>query len=111
MFTVAHMFEEVWGSFWISQVLGLGWFLIVNWFLLWIPVLFLYYILQDKKWAYYLGILYAAFMTLNGAGHITLTIVTGRYFGFAAGAISGIALTILGPLEMYLLFKKIQSKP
>ena len=34
MFTVAHMFEEAWGGFWISHALGLGWFLLVNWLLL-----------------------------------------------------------------------------
>ena len=110
IFTVAHQFEEVWGRFWICNTLGLGWFLLVNWFLLCIPVTFFYFILLEKRWAYWGGIVYAAFMTLNGAGHITLTLVTGRYFDFAAGAISGIALIITGPILFYQLIKEIKRK-
>jgi hypothetical protein len=110
LFTVAHMFEEAWGGFWISKVLGLGWFLAGNWLLLCIPFTFLYFILLEKRWAYYASVLYGAFMTLNGAGHIILTLVTGRYFDYAAGAVSGIALIIVGPVLTYLLVKRIRNR-
>lgn len=72
-------------------------------------MIFFYFILHERRWAYYLGIFYAAFMTLNGAGHITLTLITGRYFDFAAGAISGVALIILGPIVIYLLANKLKA--
>jgi len=107
MFTVAHMFEEAWGGFWISHALGLGWFLLVNWLLLCIPAVFFYFILMDRRWAYYAGMLYGGFMALNGAGHIVLTLVTGRYPDFA-GSISGIALVITGPIVVWLLVKQVR---
>ena len=110
LFTVGHQFEEAWGGFWISKVMGLGWFLAGNWLLLCIPFTFFYFFLREKRWAYYAGVLYGAFMTLNGAGHIILTLVTGRYFDYAAGAASGVALIILGPILTYLLIKQIREK-
>jgi hypothetical protein len=110
LFTVAHMFEEAWGRFWISQVLGLGWFLALNWLLLCIPFTFFFFILLEKRWAYYAGMLYGAFMTINGAGHIILTLATGRYFDYAAGAASGVALITLGPILTCLLIKRIKEK-
>ncbi len=109
LFTVGHMFEEEWGRFWIANALGLGWFLLVNWLLLWIPVTIFFFILMEKRWAYYLGIVYAVFMTFNGAGHITLTLVTGKYFDFAAGAVSGVGLVVLGPIVTYLLLRMVKK--
>jgi len=109
LFTVGHMFEEAWGRFWIANSLGLGWFLLINWLLLCIPVAIFFFILMDKRWAYYTGIVYALFMTFNGAGHILLTLVTGRYFDFAAGAVSGIGLVILGPIVTYLLIRIVRK--
>ena len=110
LFTVAHQFEEAWGGFWISKVLGLGWFLAINWLLLCIPFTILYFILLEKRWAYYTGAIYGVFMTLNGAGHIILALVSGKYFDFAAGAVSGAALIIAGPILTYLLIKRARSR-
>jgi hypothetical protein len=94
---VAHVFEEVWGRFWLMDaVYGLGWFLVVNWVLLCIPVVFFYFVMQAKRWAYYLSMIYAGVMIVNGIGHNVATIVTGRYFGGFAGGFSGIALVLIG---------------
>jgi hypothetical protein len=101
---VAHVFEEVWGRFWLMEaVYGLGWFLVANWALFCIPVVIFYFILQEKRWAYGLGMVYAGVMTLNGLGHNAATLLTGRYFGGFAGGYTGIAFLILGPLLIHFL--------
>ena len=103
---VAHVFEEVWARFWPMQaVYGLGWFLVANWVLFCIPVVAFCFILQKKRWAYYLGVIYAGVMILNGLGHNVATILTGRYFGGFAGGYTGIAFLIVGPLLIQFLRK------
>jgi len=104
--TIAHIFEEVWGNFWlIDDLFGLGWFLVINWLLLCIPFVILVFILIGKRWAYYVGVLYAGLMVLNGIGHIALTMVTGNYFGGYAGGYTGIGLAIIGIPLAYTLWK------
>jgi len=101
---VAHVFEEVWGRFWLMEaVYGLGWFLVANWALFCIPVVVFYFILQEKRWAYSLGMVYAGVMMLNGLGHNAATLLTGRYFGGFAGGYTGVAFLILGPLLIHSL--------
>ena len=74
---IAHVFEEVWGRFWLmSAVFGVGWFLVINWVLLGIPLVLLYFIIREKRWAYYLSILYGVIMIANGFGHNMATILT-----------------------------------
>lgn len=103
---VAHVFEEAWGRFWmIDAIFGLGWFLATNWALFCIPVVVFYFILQKKRWAYYMGMIYAGVMVLNGVGHNVATIVTGRYGGDFAGGYTGIGLLIIGPPLIYYLRK------
>lgn len=100
---VAHVFEETWGGFWIVRKTGLPAFLAINWLLFSIPVAILYFILDRKRWAFQLGILYAGFMGLQGIGHNVATIVTGRYFGGFAGGFSGVVmLLVAGPLIHHL---------
>ena len=107
---VAHVFEEVWGRFWLMDaVYGLGWFLVVNWVLLCIPVVFFYFVMQAKRWAYYLSMIYAGVMIVNGIGHNVATIVTGRYFGGFAGGFSGIALVLIGLPMLCSLRKGMQA--
>jgi len=103
---VAHVFEEVWGQFWLMEAIyGTGWFLAVNWVLFCIPVVIFYFILQEKRPAYYLGMAYAGIMILNGIGHNVATILTGRYFGGFAGGYTGIAFLLVGPPMLYYLWK------
>ncbi len=100
---VAHVFEEVWGRFWILDRLGLGWFLAINWLLFCIPLTLFYFVLRNKRWAYNLSIVYAAFMALQGIFHNVATIVTGRYYDGFAGGFTGILLVLFGlPLAYYL---------
>ena len=61
---VAHVFEEVWGRFWILNKVGLGIYLAINLVLFSIPVLLFYFVLNDMRWAYKLSIVYAGFMAL-----------------------------------------------
>jgi len=101
---IAHVFEEVWGRFWILSRLGLGGFLAVNWILISIPVAVFYFILRQKRWAYQLGLIYAGVMGVQGLGHNVATLVTGRYFGGYAGGFSGLALMVISwPLVRFLL--------
>ena len=77
---VDHIIEEVWGRFWLmGAVYGLGWFLVANWILLCLPVIFFYFVLLQKRWAYYLSMVYAGVMILNGLGHNVATLITGQY--------------------------------
>jgi hypothetical protein len=103
-FHVAHVFEEVWGHFWIMDRMGSeGWYLIINWLLFGLPLIFFYLILNGRRIGYILGILYAIFMVLNGLGHNAAVIVTGSYFGGFAGSISGIGLVLVGiPAALFL---------
>jgi hypothetical protein len=107
---VAHILEEVWGRFWLTQaVYGMGWFLIANWILFCIPVGVLYFVLQGKRWAYSLSIVYASIMILNGIGHNVATIATGRYFDGFAGGYTGIGLVLIGLPMMYALRKEMAA--
>ena len=102
---VAHVFEEVWGRFWILNKVGLGMYLSINWALFCIPVLLFYFVLNNKRWAYILSILYAGFMGLQGIGHNVAAIITGRYFNGFAGGYTGIALLVISLPMVYFLFK------
>ena len=100
---VAHVFEEVWGRFWILNEVGLGWFLTINWVLFCIPVTLFYFVLRKKRWAYNLSMVYSAFMALQGIFHNVATIVTGRYHDGLAGGFTGVFLLLIGaPLTYYL---------
>jgi hypothetical protein len=107
---VAHVFEEVWGRFWMLNHISLGKYLAINWALFCIPVLLFYFVVNDKKWAYKLSIAYAGFMVLQGIGHNVATIITGRYFNGFAGGFSGIGLIIFGSWLVFYLIKGIQSQ-
>lgn len=101
---VAHVFEEIWGRFWLLNKFGLGWYLACNWILLCLPVVLFFFILNDKNWAYKLSIVYAGFMGLQGIGHNIATIMTGKYFNGFAGGYSGIVLLIVSiPMICYLI--------
>jgi hypothetical protein len=101
---VAHVFEEAWGSFVAISVLGnLGLFLILNWVMICLILLLFWKVLLERRWAYRLGIVYAALMIVNGIVHNVGVIVTGEYSGGFAGSLSGIALIIVGPVLIYRL--------
>ncbi len=103
---VAHFLEEIWGRFWpIDAFYGLGWFLVANWVLFCIPVVVFYFVLFEKRWAFYLSMIYAGVMIVNGLGHNIAMMVTGWYFGGFAGAYAGIALILIGPPMIYYLRK------
>ena len=106
---VAHVFEEVWGRFWILNKVGLGIYLTINLVLFSIPVLLFYFVLNDMRWAYILSIVYAGFMALQGIGHNVATIITGRYSDGFAGGFTGIGLIIIGIGMIYYLLRGIKT--
>ena len=107
---VAHFLEEIWGRFWLIDALyGLGWFLVANWVLFCVPVVFFYFVLHEKRWAFYLSMVYAGIMILNGVRHNIATVVTGSYFGGFAGGYTGIGLLLIGPPMIHYLLKEIPA--
>ncbi len=103
---VAHVFEEVWGRFWLIQaVFGLGWFLVGNWILFCVPVVLFYFVLQGNRSSYMFSIIYAGVMTFNGLGHNVAVVVTGRYFDGFAGGYTGIGLVLVGLPMIWILCK------
>jgi hypothetical protein len=102
-FHVAHVFEELWGHFWMLDMMDEGLYLLINLLLFAAPLAVLYLILTGKRFGYVLGIIYGVFMVLNGLGHNVAVIVTDRYYGGFAGSLSGIGLIIVGiPAVLYL---------
>ena len=106
---VAHVFEEVWGRFWILNKIGLGIYLAINLVLFCIPLILFYFVLNNKKWAYKLSIVYSGFMVLQGVGHNVATIITGKYTDGFAGGYTGIGLVIIGSAMIYYLLKGIKT--
>ena len=107
---VAHIFEEIWGRFCIiDSYFGLGWFLVANWILFCIPVVFLYFVIHEKRWGYRFSIIYAGIMILNGIGHNLATLLIGRYFGGFAGGYTGIGMVIIGSAMIYFLLKVVRT--
>jgi hypothetical protein len=107
---VAHVFEEVWGRFWLIEKVGLGKYLAINLLLFSIPVLLFYFVLNDKRWAIKISIAYAGFMALQGIGHNAAAIISGRYFNGFAGGYTGIGLAIIGTMLVYFLLKEIRTR-
>lgn len=107
---VAHVFEEVWGRFWLMDAFfGLGWFLAINWALFCIPVVLLYFVLHGKRRAYWMSMVYAGIMILNGVGHNVAALLTGRYFGGFAGGFTGLGLVAAGLPLLYYLWKELPA--
>jgi hypothetical protein len=104
---VAHVLEEVWGGFFMRDVLGPGGFLIANWVLWSLPATIFYFVLRGRRWAHWLGIAYAGIMLANGIGHNVMTLITGRYFGGFAGGYTGIALALIAVPLGYALWKEM----
>jgi hypothetical protein len=106
---VAHVFEEIWGRFWLLNTFhSLALFLLANWVLFCIPVVFFCFVLE-KRWAYHLSMIYAGIMILNGLGHNVGLVATGRYFDGFAGGYTGIALVLVGPAMIYYLCKEMPT--
>jgi len=107
---VAHFLEEIWGRIWLMDAFyGLGWFLVADWVLFSIPVVVFYFVLHEKRWAFYLSMIYAGIMILNGVGHNIATLVIGKYFGGFAGGYTGIGLLVIGPPMIHHLRKGLPA--
>jgi hypothetical protein len=110
---LVHVVEEIYGRFFVLGALGgPGPFVLVNVILFAIPTVVLVLIWRGYRWALYAGVAYAVIMTLNGLAHIVGFLVTGRYMGMFAGAISGIAFLVVAPMLAAHLRRELrQTKP
>ena len=111
VFHVAHIMEEVWGQFLLIRMLGgLSIFLLINWILLLIPMFLFYFVILDKKWAYYLSVVYVVIMIVNGIGHNIGTLISRRYFNGYAGGFSGFGLILSGIALFYFLLSSLRKR-
>ncbi|MBN2224220.1 MAG: hypothetical protein JW765_06055 [Deltaproteobacteria bacterium] len=86
-----------------------GLYLLTNLILFSIPLVVFSVILAGRRFGYILGIIYAAFMVLNGLGQNAAVIVTGSYFGGFSGSLSGIGLIIVGVPAAFYLKKRLPA--
>nr|MBN2278742.1 hypothetical protein [candidate division Zixibacteria bacterium] len=108
---LAHIIEEVCGRFRAIDILGsMAIFVAVNVVLFIVPIVVFIFIWRGYRRALYAGLVYAILMTLNGLGHITGYLVTGRYFGGFAGAISGIGFILVAPLLVASLRRELHCR-
>ncbi len=111
MLHISHVFEEVWGRFFlIDAVYGLGLFLVINAILLSIPGVLFYFVMRASRRAYWLSMGYAAIMVVNGIGHNIATLATGWYFGGFAGGVTGILLAVAGIWLILVLWREMPRK-
>jgi hypothetical protein len=103
-FHVLHVLEEYWGGFRAVGIMGPAVFLAINAVFLALPLIVFILLAGEKRGAVRLGRLYAVIMILNGLGHMTAFLITGRYFGFAAGAGAGPGLVFFGAWTFIRLF-------
>ncbi|MFX0085568.1 MAG: hypothetical protein ACFFAU_07835 [Candidatus Hodarchaeota archaeon] len=103
--TVAHIFEEIIGNFWILEVIGLEIFLLLNWLLFCIPFLIFYFVLLEKRYAYKLSIIFVIFMGIQGIGHNLGTLITGSYYSGFAGGYTGVVFIFLSIPSIYYILK------
>lgn len=106
-FHVLHVLEEFWGNFRAVRIMGGELFLGLNIFFLALPLAAFVFILEDSRLAIRFGWIYAGGMILNGIGHGLALMISGRFFGFAAGAGSGLGLIIFG----WLTFRETSNLP
>lgn len=106
---VAHVLEEIYGNFRMIGIVGIGWFMVINWVLICIPVAVFYFILQGKRWAYYCGIIYAAIMIINGLIHNIGYFIIGKYYGGVAGCFTGLAFLVIGSVLIAQLWKGMRE--
>jgi hypothetical protein len=99
-----HVGEEAWGRFWlVDAVFGLCLFLLLNLIGLLLVCGVFVALRRGLRWGFVVGACYAGFMALQGIGHGLAWLATDRYFGGFAGAITGVALAVLGtPLSLRL---------
>ena len=79
----------------------------MNWILFLIPLGFLYLILTGQRAGYYLGMVYAMVLLLNGLYHNLMVLLTVNYFNGVAGSVSGLGLIVFSPLVIYYLRQSI----
>jgi len=111
IFHVAHILEETGGQFWLIRVLGgLSIFLFVNWILFLIPMFLFYFVILDRRWAYYLSAVYVVIMIFNGIGHNMGALISKRYFNGYAGGFSGFGLVLSGIPLLYFLLLNLRKR-
>lgn len=106
---VLHIAEETWGHFRVMNMVGgTGPFLALNAVLFAIPVVSFVFWRRGRVWAFWLSLVYAGFMALQGLFHNFAWLVTGRYFDGFAGAVSGLWLIVAG---VPLFFRLLKDRP
>lgn len=105
----AHIYEEILGHYFLIGYMGDQLYLIGNWLLFSIPLGLLYLVIRwDKKWVYYLSIIYVVMMMFQGIEHILMSFVDDSLFVVYSGEITGLAIYIVGIPLVYYLYMNIE---
>ena len=106
---IAHNLEEIFGNAWFIESMygGLRNFVLIMIILFIIPLIIFYFVVNNKKAAYPLALIYACIMILDGLIHIIETFIFKKYFNGSAGLFTGIFFIIIGTMLVYPLKKEM----
>jgi len=107
----AHVLEEGWAVFLLVLVFGQPLFYIINTLLYCLVLMLFYFVLAERRWAYVVSAIYAAFMGFQGTAHTALTLVTRSYFYGFDGLMTGLPLLVVSVPLVYYLVKEVRGVP
>lgn len=109
---IAHILEEIFGNAWFIESMygGLRNFVLIMIISFIIPLIIFYFVVNNKKVAYPLTLIYVSIVLLDGLIHIIETFIFKKYFNGSAGLFTGIFFIIIGIMLIYHLKKDMIQK-
>ena len=104
----AQIFEELWDHSILVTSMSENIYIILNWLLFCIPLLILYFIFIDKKWAYYLSGVYAIIMMFLGVERIVTSFVQGNLIMTLPIVLTGAIIYLIGIPMVYYIYKNVE---
>ena len=104
----AQIFEELWDHSILVTSLGENVYVLMNWVLFCLPLVLLYFIFVDKKWAYYLSALYSIIMMFQGVERIVMSFVQGALAETFPIVLTGALIYLIGIPMVYYIYKNIE---
>lgn len=104
----AQIFEELWDHSILVTSLGEGGYIMLNWILFCIPMALLYFIFIDKKWAYYLSVVYTIIMMLQGVERIIMSAVQDTLITTLPIVLTGAIIYLIGIPMVYYIYKNVE---
>ena len=104
----AQIFEELWDHSILVTSMGENIYIILNWLLFCIPLLILFFVFIDKKWAYYLSGVYAIIMMFLGVERIVTSFVQGTLITTLPIVLTGAIIYLIGVPMVYYIYKNVE---